>query len=107
MIRRPPRSTLFPYTTLFRSTPQGIWRKVEDKTEAKKLWDARGAKVAEYTIDDTHLITGAILPIWDRVKGSPKIYRLQTDAGEKMLARVVPNDARKGTLEALGAEAAQ
>src|ERR1044072_4713712 len=26
MIRRPPRSTLFPYTTLFRSTQQGIVR---------------------------------------------------------------------------------
>src|SRR5437660_4674586 len=25
MIRRPPRSTLFPYTTLFRSPP-GVWR---------------------------------------------------------------------------------
>src|SRR5258708_27725913 len=25
MIRRPPRSTLFPYTTLFRSTPVQIW----------------------------------------------------------------------------------
>src|SRR5258706_12167155 len=24
MIRRPPRSTLFPYTTLFRSTPLGL-----------------------------------------------------------------------------------
>src|SRR2546422_3303794 len=24
MIRRPPRSTLFPYTTLFRSTPAGL-----------------------------------------------------------------------------------
>src|SRR5260370_30530355 len=24
MIRRPPRSTLFPYTTLFRSTPDGF-----------------------------------------------------------------------------------
>src|SRR3989475_12000624 len=24
MIRRPPRSTLFPYTTLFRSVPQGV-----------------------------------------------------------------------------------
>src|SRR3712207_6937740 len=24
MIRRPPRSTLFPYTTLFRSDPQGV-----------------------------------------------------------------------------------
>src|SRR3712207_7065082 len=27
MIRRPPRSTLFPYTTLFRSlAPEGAWR---------------------------------------------------------------------------------
>src|SRR5947209_11397379 len=25
MIRRPPRSTLFPYTTLFRSNPQRFW----------------------------------------------------------------------------------
>src|SRR5258708_18079159 len=25
MIRRPPRSTLFPYTTLFRSRPHAIW----------------------------------------------------------------------------------
>src|SRR5258708_13745179 len=26
MIRRPPRSTLFPYTTLFRSAAAGVWR---------------------------------------------------------------------------------
>src|SRR2546430_11655582 len=25
MIRRPPRSTLFPYTTLFRSSPENQW----------------------------------------------------------------------------------
>src|SRR5690242_21211173 len=25
MLRRPPRSTLFPYTTLFRSIPRGRW----------------------------------------------------------------------------------
>src|SRR5690349_23215182 len=25
MIRRPPRSTLFPYTTLFRSSPSNAW----------------------------------------------------------------------------------
>src|SRR6267378_6313764 len=25
MIRRPPRSTLFPYTTLFRSHPRALW----------------------------------------------------------------------------------
>src|SRR5256885_11160103 len=32
MIRRPPRSTLFPYTTLFRSIPTG--------TTAKSMWTA-------------------------------------------------------------------
>src|SRR5690349_23489507 len=31
MIRRPPRSTLFPYTTLFRSRPQGV-RRVDGET---------------------------------------------------------------------------
>src|SRR2546426_8228055 len=29
MIRRPPRSTLFPYTTLFRSTQEHEWLRVE------------------------------------------------------------------------------
>src|SRR3712207_8090073 len=29
MIRRPPRSTLFPYTTLFRSPPEGVERERE------------------------------------------------------------------------------
>src|SRR3712207_9174110 len=31
MIRRPPRSTLFPYTTLFRSVPVGSVREVADQ----------------------------------------------------------------------------
>src|SRR2546428_3929601 len=33
MIRRPPRSTLFPYTTLFRSKPQTTNHTVHDLTE--------------------------------------------------------------------------
>src|SRR3989449_1443482 len=38
MIRRPPRSTLFPYTTLFRSEPQrrAIERRLEGEVEL--LW---------------------------------------------------------------------
>src|SRR2546426_7407587 len=31
MIRRPPRSTLFPYTTLFRSRPRARWRRVRGR----------------------------------------------------------------------------
>src|SRR5258708_9161221 len=39
MIRRPPRSTLFPYTTLFRSTVQSLknWRGQEQGTASKGL----------------------------------------------------------------------
>src|SRR3712207_7590940 len=32
MIRRPPRSTLFPYTTLFRSEPESVPRTVATET---------------------------------------------------------------------------
>ena len=39
MIRRPPRSTLFPYTTLFRSNPSAlsIYREIYDGTEINAL----------------------------------------------------------------------
>src|SRR3712207_7073936 len=41
MIRRPPRSTLFPYTTLFRSVPsypvEFSWRKNVLKSDSDKL----------------------------------------------------------------------
>src|SRR2546422_10507026 len=39
MIRRPPRSTLFPYTTLFRSQLQSALRRLADRARDKgKLW---------------------------------------------------------------------
>src|SRR2546430_14195664 len=38
MIRRPPRSTLFPYTTLFRSWPNG-WLNEGFATYFEELWN--------------------------------------------------------------------
>src|SRR2546430_9500498 len=37
MIRRPPRSTLFPYTTLFRSVPKRVGDEKIDRSARKKL----------------------------------------------------------------------
>src|SRR2546429_6980935 len=37
MIRRPPRSTLFPYTTLFRSVEQGQMRWIADQAQRLEL----------------------------------------------------------------------
>src|SRR5437588_9193271 len=43
MIRRPPRSTLFPYTTLFRSEPQGLLGGKHGVTN-KGTWQVPGAQ---------------------------------------------------------------
>src|SRR2546425_3596620 len=40
MIRRPPRSTLFPYTTLFRSIVNFFWSMFAGKVAGKNPWHA-------------------------------------------------------------------
>src|SRR2546430_6421923 len=45
MIRRPPRSTLFPYTTLFRSSAWcGGWRENGRKKEPTARWTPTGSR---------------------------------------------------------------
>src|SRR3712207_6869376 len=41
MIRRPPRSTLFPYTTLFRSPRQGLGRRGSQAMQRSKVQELR------------------------------------------------------------------
>src|SRR2546430_16832834 len=62
MIRRPPRSTLFPYTTLFRSEVQGVWRnalgvveQLDDGMAAGVGRDHSAGAVVAHTVDDQHL----------------------------------------------------
>src|SRR5471030_3478996 len=45
MIRRPPRSTLFPYTTLFRSRP----RRKTAASRCRVSWASRRARSEEHT----------------------------------------------------------
>src|SRR5688572_32377657 len=52
MIRRPPRSTLFPYTTLFRSQEPGIRRLAHQQAVA----DAQRAAAGDHPIDWTFAI---------------------------------------------------
>src|SRR5256885_9403630 len=47
MIRRPPRSTLFPYTTLFRSTASAVPPRVEQITGRPLAWAS--ARSEEHT----------------------------------------------------------
>src|SRR2546430_17722938 len=52
MIRRPPRSTLFPYTTLFRSVSTGTWQ------TWNPMGDARSGAAAVLLQDGRVLIIG-------------------------------------------------
>jgi hypothetical protein len=71
--------------------------------EAKRLW-AEGVEAApEFYVEPVHLVTGTILPIWDRIAGHPRIYRAQTDGGERMIGRAVMPEHLSATLKALGA----
>src|SRR3989442_6847347 len=66
MIRRPPRSTLFPYTTLFRSQGREVGRALDSGVAAHRHDAApRPADVAEQQLQDTrradHLHTRGVL----------------------------------------------
>src|SRR3712207_8448162 len=65
MIRRPPRSTLFPYTTLFRSA-EDVVRAQED--------DGRGGR-AEHGVEELH---GQHVPPQERVDGGDHVDRKST-----------------------------
>src|SRR2546425_1928312 len=55
MIRRPPRSTLFPYTTLFRSHAAGVARRVfQADRAAEAVPDQVGALDAEVVRSEEH-----------------------------------------------------
>ena len=79
------------------------WDKI-GQGEAQKLWQAEIDTAPEFISRDVHLITGAILPIWDRLSGSTRVVRAQTDQGERFLGRVIRDGDVAETMKRLGAE---
>src|SRR5258705_10651801 len=56
MIRRPPRSTLFPYTTLFRSSPDGRHALSGGLDQRVLLWDVETGQDRKSTrLNSSHL----------------------------------------------------
>src|SRR2546430_9743010 len=66
MIRRPPRSTLFPYTTLFRSTEgetfSGCWAdRIVAKQLAQRLWETRSEEHTSELQSQSNLVCRLLL----------------------------------------------
>src|ERR1039458_5296924 len=56
MIRRPPRSTLFPYTTLFRSIGRAVFQIERKVVQARDLADAACRQLAPTDVSSRHSI---------------------------------------------------
>lgn len=69
---------------------------------ARATWEREIATTPPTYTDKTHLLTGMLLPIWDRLPGDPRVVRTQTVDGERLLGRVVANSNLQQTLKNLG-----
>jgi predicted RNA methylase len=68
---------------------QTHWREA-DRTAFAQAWEAEIATVPEYNDSELHIVTGLLLPIWKQLPDdSVRVYRLQTDAGERVIGRLV------------------
>ena len=82
---------------------KGNWEEVPDG-DARLLWEEALAKTPDYRTEKVHLITGALLPIWDRLpEGHVRVIRVRTDDGRTLLGRQVPERHIDLTLKRLGA----
>jgi len=61
-----------------------------DQDAFAAAWNAEIAEVPEFADSTIHVVTGLLLPIWKRLPNeSTRVYRLQTDDGERIIGRKV------------------
>ncbi|MPZ34584.1 MAG: methylase [Rhodospirillales bacterium] len=61
-----------------------------DRAAFAEAWERELAEIRPFTDSDLHIVTGLLLPIWKRLPDeSMRVYRLQTDAGERVIGRLV------------------
>ena len=61
-----------------------------DREVFATAWNAEVAEIPTFTDSTIHVVSGLLLPIWKRLPNeSTRVYRLQTDAGERIVGRRV------------------
>src|SRR5256885_7807642 len=96
MIRRPPRSTLFPYTTLFRSDAGADYVGTIRKTRRDVLWRKAASRSEEHTSElqsPCNLVCRLLL---EKKKNAVKSPFVKGDEGEVHLSRSQPEASLRG-----------
>jgi hypothetical protein len=72
-----------------KSMAESQWEEVDRQTFAL-AWSRELESVPLFTESTIHIVAGLLLPIWKRLPNeSTRVYRLQTDAGERIVGRRV------------------
>lgn len=79
-----------------------LWRPVRDAAEAQALWEADYAATPTTREETIHLLTGMLLPLWDRLPDRGDVYRITLDDATRVIGRAIPESQVDGTLERLG-----
>jgi hypothetical protein len=70
--------------------------------EAEGLWRAEVEAAPKTYTEEVSLLTGVLVPIWDRIRaGNPRIYRVQTESGERLIGRLLPKKVLWQTIQAI------
>lgn len=80
------------------------YRKISGK-EAEKAWKESIDTSPQTRNETVHILSGAMLGIWDRIGGSTRVYRVTTDDGLRTVGRVIDAEALAPTMERLGVKA--
>ena len=81
---------------------KSFWKPISE-SEAKKLWDKAVESAPEYIEENLHMISGTMLPIWDRLPNDrAKVVRVLTDDGDILLGRLISETDIGSTLRRLG-----
>lgn len=95
---RPMGTELFELTEFMKSH----WEECSDE-RFEMLWKEELAGIPEFTTSKFTMISGLLLPIWDRLPtDNMRIYRLETKDKERIIGRLVTQDQLIGLYNRLG-----
>jgi len=91
-------------TSVFVETTMKEQTKAIDEDDWAQAWQEETAKAPEYNESTLHLLTGTLLPIWDRLPANnTRVMRVLSSDGKQYLGRVIRADEIDGVLKGLGA----
>jgi hypothetical protein len=79
-----------------------------DEESFSAAWTAEIANLPEFSVSTMHVVSGLLLPIWKLLpQDYCRVYRLETDEGERIVGRLIPLEGLSGLRRNFGLDQAE